>query len=477
MPRTIILRFRDIIADTIALHQQSIAEHGTVWWGWWRKPTEPERLNELGTFSARLKDGPQQVGLYDKSRQAFFLAIVDRCVFSGPGQFLESPASRETPEYYRREKLPAWFRMRSIEAITELRFVDLFLGVPIGDETLYPVGDVPLGAGAHGDSIDAHPSRLRGNTILHLTDIHFGADFGFPFVAQPGQEPLLDIVIRDSDAIARADIGLVVVSGDLTSRGDASHLFNNGLPFLEKLCKHLTLAPDQVVIVPGNHDISFKEFSPTYDHERAYNTFLQSFYGAATQQHRLLRYELPNGRSLEVLTISSVKLRHKATSNYGWVDWQACESLLKTASVPPPNTLRLAVLHHHLMSALRDDRLPDPQYPDGSVSVTLNSGAVIEGLQRYGFGLVLHGHQHTPGLYRVARGQLGHGSLSMGHFDEPLYALAGGSAGARADRIDGDVRDNSYALVQIDSQTVNATVRAYNPSGAVRDLFNATLRL
>src|SRR4051812_24691761 len=25
-----------------------------------------------------------------------------------------------------------------------------------------------------------------------------------------------------------------------------------------------------------------------------------------------------------------------------------------------------------------------------------NSGAVIEGLQRYGFGLVLHGHQHTP---------------------------------------------------------------------------------
>jgi predicted phosphodiesterase len=477
MPRSLILRFRDIIADTISLHQQCIEQYESTWWGWWRKPIEPDRSDELAAFAERLKEGPVAVGLYDKSRQAFFEAAVDDCRFTRPGQFLESPAPHQTPEYYRREKLPAWFRMRSIASITEHKFVDLFYEVPIGDDTLYPVGDARPAAFGHPDSIAVKALPLRGSTVLHLTDIHFGADYGYPFAPQPGQIPLLDILSRDIDDLAGKDVGLVVVSGDVTSRGDASHLFNVGLPFLEELCRRLSLDREHVIIVPGNHDISFKEFAPTYDHERAYNVFLQTFYGRSTQQHRLLRYELPNGRLLEVLTVSSVKLRHKDTSNYGWVDWQACETLLKAAPAPQPNTLRVAVLHHHLVSALRDDRLPDPGYPDGSVSVTLNAGVVIEGLQRYGFGLVIHGHQHTPGLYRVARGRLTPGSLALQSLDQPLYALAGGSAGARADRIDLDVRDNSYGLLQIGGDVVRATVRSYNPSGNIRDLFNAALQL
>lgn len=477
MPKTIVLRFRDILADSIGEHQHCVDKNGDTWWGWWRKPTEPERFDELVELAKRLNDGVLTIGLYDKSQQRFFTADVAACAFASAGQYLESPESIKTPEYYRKEKLPAWFRIRRFESVAEALFVELFGTVPLGDETFYPIGDSAAPRSGDPAPIDARGTRLKGSTILHLTDIHFGADFGFQFKAQPGQVPLLDVITQDVDSIARKDVGLVVVSGDITSRGDSSHLFNNGLPFLEQLCARLGLDHSQVVIVPGNHDISFKEFAPTYDHERAYNTFLQTFYGVATQQHRLLRYELPNGRPLEILTISSVKLRTRDTSNYGWVDWQACETLLKAASAPPPGTLRIAVLHHHLMSTLRDERLPDTDYPDGSVSVTLNSGAVIEGLQRYGFGLALHGHQHTPGLYRVARGRVGHGSLALQYLDQPLYAMAGGSAGARADRIDGDVRDNSYGLLRIEPGAVGATVRAYNPSGVTRDLFNAALQV
>ena len=79
-----------------------------------------------GAFAVRLGEGPQSVGLYDKSRQAFFVASVRECKFSGPGQSLESPDSFKTPEYYRRDKLPAWFCMTSIEVITEQRFIELF---------------------------------------------------------------------------------------------------------------------------------------------------------------------------------------------------------------------------------------------------------------------------------------------------------------------------------------------------------------
>ena len=39
----IILRFRDLVTkenDTIKQHQEIIQQHGSVWWGWWKKGTE-----------------------------------------------------------------------------------------------------------------------------------------------------------------------------------------------------------------------------------------------------------------------------------------------------------------------------------------------------------------------------------------------------------------------------------------------------
>jgi hypothetical protein len=477
MLATVILRFRDLIADTVGKHGNLIAQAHHVSWGWWRKPNEPQRLRDLENFRARLASGSVQIGLFDKSKQAFYIATVDACVFSDSGAFIPAPSPDTTPEYYRKTALPAWFRMTCIQALSREAFIDSFGAVPVEDYTFYPVHTRADKPQIEPQNVVAGVMPLSGSTILHLTDIHFGVDFGFPPVRRPGSFPLLNILTEDIRVLAGQDIGLVVVTGDLTSRGDASHLFNNAKPFLDELRVAFGLDPEHIVIVPGNHDISFKDFALTYDHEQAFDTFLASFYGTRASQHRILRYRLPDSRSLEILTMSSVKLRSKETSNYGWVDWQACEEVLKTAGEPEPNSIRVAALHHHLVSALRDEKLPDPEYPYASATVTLNAGAVIEGLQRYGFRLVLHGHQHTPAVSRISKGRLQPGALALCGIDEPLYVLAGGSAGAVAGRIEGDIRDNSYGLIKVRQGELQVFVRVYGCAGHPRDLFNVALRL
>ena len=477
MLKTVILRFRDLVAETIAEHSKLMTEAQEVWWGWWRKPNEPKRLEELAEFRAALAKGKIEIGLYDRFRTKFFQATVNGCEFSGTGDFMKTPEELKTPEYYRNAKVPAWFRLTGIEELEQSVFTKTFAGIPLGDYTFFPVRIGPSGPFIEESQTINEPIDVRGNKIVHLSDLHFGADFGFPATDGPGSYSLLTILENDLKRLVGTDIGLLVISGDTTSRGDAGPLFIVAKPFLHQLCSRIGLDPSQVVIVPGNHDISYRDFSLTYDHEAAFNEFLTSFYGRPRSAIELLRFKLPSGQLVEILPINSIKLRTQETSNYGWVEWQAYEKLLESLPPAGKRDLRIAVIHHHLVPTLREERLPDPDYPFASVSVTLNAASIIEGLQKHGFKLVLHGHHHTPALNRVSRGRHGDGTLELCGYEDALYVAAGGSAGARASRIDGDIRDNTYSVFSIENDGLPLMVRQFNPSGNIRELYRAILPL
>jgi len=471
MLTTFLLRFRDLIAPTIPEHLNTISTHGFVWWGWWRKPNEPHRLEELSAVRELLSQNPLEIGMFDRSTASFFLATTNACEYSNSGEFIQSPELSTTPEYYHTAKLPAWFRLTGIHQIEEREFVKRFHRVPLEEFTFYPLN------GNYRESAEGARAQrlpLPGGSVIHISDLHFGADFGFPATANPGSVPLFQILEKDINKLCGDDVGLLVVSGDITTRGDASYLFNNGIPFLQQLSDEIGLKTDYVVIIPGNHDISLKDFTLTYDHENAFNSFRSMFYGSSRQQMEMLRYSLPSGRPLDVFTINSVKLRNKENSNYGWIDWEGCEKFL-SAQPQEPGALRIAIIHHHLVSGPREEPAPNPAYPFASVSVTLNSGAVIDGLQQFGFQMVLHGHQHTPALQKISRARFKDGTIQLTGLDEVLYLIAGGSAGVVASRIEGSIRDNTYGILKVADDCVSLRVRAFNPSGIVRDLYTAEL--
>lgn len=109
-------------------------------------------------------------------------------------------------------------------------------------------------------------------TILHLSDMQFGKFHRFS-EKQPGAPPnefdtLTQRLILDLDyltghthhskpkePIAQPD--LIICTGDLAEWGMKE--FDQAFEFLGKIADHLKLPYDRVIVIPGNHDINWKQ--------------------------------------------------------------------------------------------------------------------------------------------------------------------------------------------------------------------------
>jgi predicted MPP superfamily phosphohydrolase len=462
MPDSVILRFRDRDGiDTIRQHRAVITGAGYVWWGWWKKLDEADRTSELAQLQAHARAKSIEIGLFDRNRRYFSAKVLD-CIYGSSPIF--SPDAARTPQYYATERVAAWFKLQSIEGMTEADFLKRYLGLPVGDGTFFPVwnGEAPSSARP------VTPLRVRSERILHLSDLHLGHDYGFSEKGGPGKAELIDTITRD---LRDHPPGLVVVSGDITSRADATVLQSAGVTFLATLADRLAVPREHFVIVPGNHDIALNQFTAyDYSHEKPFLHFMQDFYGGKIDFPGVRRFLFPSGRGLDVLCMNSVRLRDKKESNYGYVDWNLYSDLLRLQPTDPTN-LRLAVMHHHLVQAPRVVTI-DSDYPDGSVSTTLDAANVIEGLQQSGFDLVLHGHQHVPAISRVSRAVSANGSPDV-TFTKDLHILAAGSAGSA--RLGNEMKHNSYNVLDIVPDGIEVECRIYNQEVAPRSYFKCKL--
>jgi len=136
--------------------------------------------------------------------------------------------------------------------------------------------------------------------LLHLSDLHFGNKNRF-YDDPPGElsKAFHRALTAAVDGI-RVDthISLVIITGDLVESGLPSE-FRYAREFLSSLANHLDLPPEQFVILPGNHDISWDdcqivraglkgekfaahEFDARLNAEKLanYRAFLADFYGA-----------------------------------------------------------------------------------------------------------------------------------------------------------------------------------------------------
>ncbi|MFO1097228.1 MAG: metallophosphoesterase [Xanthobacteraceae bacterium] len=458
MPDTCILRFRDVTSDdTISTHRELISSAGYVWWGWWKKEAEPDRPKELEELSERTKYKPLSVGLFDRSKNVYYSAIVASIVFGNNGTIC-SPEPIKTPRYYSGDKVPAWFKITSIDQIDYSTFADMYARPPIGEGTFFPVWfnrKEHQCRNATDESQFASSTdemRLGSEYILHISDVHLGADYGFPSASSPGRVPLIELIGRD---LRDTKPGLVVISGDFTTQADANVLQDDGLRFLRELSTELSVPAECFVIVPGNHDIALKRWRPLdTSHETSFHLFTRAFYGRDRSYPHVRSFILPNGRKLQILAINSVRLRHESEKQFGYVQWQLYDDLLSTIPYDP-EVWRIAVLHHHLVTAPREEAL-DPDYPEAGISTTVDAGAVIEGLQRHGFALALHGHQHVPAVTRVSR-------VLRSSSRKELTVAAAGSAGVCSSRLSDEMRDNSYNVVRITNGGGQIEARRYTP--------------
>jgi predicted MPP superfamily phosphohydrolase len=464
VPDTCVLRFRDPDEDEpIRKHRELISASGAVWWGWWKKLAEPDRGQEIQELQEKARNGGLKVGLYDYSTPSFYIANMIDCVVTN-GERVLTPNVRCTPIYATEKRCPAWFQFSAIEEVAAEAFEDSFGPPPGGDGTFFPVWR----GRARELKKASDPIKTSRSSILHLSDIHFGADFGFPDRSGPGETPLLELIERD---LRDDPPGLVVVSGDITSRADANVLQNDGLRFLRALSDALKVPQECFVIVPGNHDIALQNFAPTdYSHEAAFNLFTKEFFGREMKCPELRRFQFPNGRTVELLAMNSVRLRHKTESQFGYVQWRLYDEALRLTE-RNPDDFRIAVLHHHLIPASREEPI-DPNYKQATISVTVDAGAVVEGLQCNGFKLALHGHQHVPAIARIDRGSPVGGKVTLSE-DGGMVVVAAGSAGAT--RLSDEMRDNSYNVIRFMEKGYSVEAKRFNRAKAPETLFQASI--
>jgi 3',5'-cyclic AMP phosphodiesterase CpdA len=384
------------------------------------------------------------------------------------------------PEYYRTHaaQVFGWFLLRMIR---QIQFDDS-IAQRFGDKTLIRLD---TSVDERSDKVAASASASNKSCLLHLSDLHFGADYAFiPQNEQPVVGDLRTTLTQslgaDLDRIGlRSDIAAVIVTGDFTTAGD----WHDGtrkqlLQEFEALRAELGLKQEQIVAVPGNHDIV--RYPPgaavriediavdnqtTYQHEREFRTFVDELIGRSWKEslNYVRRISL---RSADILicVLNSCTIVATEWTEYGFVGNSGLDAIskLKTDTIVRPS-YKFVALHHHLLPVVQVEA-PNSK----GVTLTLDASALLDAAQQAGVHVAIHGHQHMP---RLARYQTI--PLMAGTPAQPLHVISNGSTGGT--RRPGSER-NTYCVFRLEHDKAFLWMRELRTdSKAGASLFEGTL--
>jgi Calcineurin-like phosphoesterase len=440
----IILRFRDTTpgTDTIAAHLELLDRHGAVWWGWWRKE------HELAT-AADVPEGPLEILLADRSTRRMFRAACER--FSARGADLDP---LEVPEYYRgHREIEGFFRFTRIEPVA----YDEDLGVRVGERTLMRIDEPGGGPAGHIAGIAEAPGRY---SILHLSDLHFGADYGFMTQEERpeiggGRRTLTECVIADLTRIGLAnDIAALIVTGDFISRGDwKDPVRRAALKEFETLRHALGLTQQQIIAVPGNHDIvrypdgvaiDIRELAvsgqTTLQHEREFRTFIDELMARGWRESLNYVRQISLGTvDIQVCVLNSCTITSTKWKQYGYVGTGGIDAIRAPKGMPIERpTFRFLALHHHLLP-VAEVEAPESE----GVTLALDASLILAEAQAAGVHIALRGHQHKAKLATYM--DLPFGGVAPSN---PIHVVSNGSAGVAVARLPNG-ENNTYCTLSI----------------------------
>ncbi len=306
--------------------------------------------------------------------------------------------------------------------------------------------------------------------IFHLSDIHFGSKLGngservdmHRFADSENSRRLsLEMIDEMNRAMERtncnSDDVVIVISGDLTYTATENE-FKLVSAFLSETCTTVGIRPDQVVLIPGNHDVNWAAAQQNLTHRfDDYLSFVHDFYGETLFRKRFpliewnfqVNGERPKaneiiyfGKHADVTFVGlNTCVFEDYQHHYGFVGRAQLDKV--TALLKDSTALRFAVMHHHLLP------YPEPLEARSAGNVFLDmstvrdAGLVEKRLEKLGFSLVMHGHKHKPQFRE---------SLVLDRFDESdvrrsLLISGCGSTGVSEEELE-QSQSNHYAIIE-----------------------------
>ncbi len=237
--------------------------------------------------------------------------------------------------------------------------------------------------------------------IMHMSDLHLGSDIILRSIYRRRSWVAPDIgsvTAGLSAAVRNLKPDYLVISGDFVNK-PTPKTFNVAASYVRDLLSGAGFDyRTRLLVVPGNHDVSFlpRKQEDDFARLRLYRNFLRVLFGESDVDARKTRYFLLNADHRALFACLDSTLRSSAplaegeigVSQRRWLSDKMSNTALANHVIK--RYAKIAVLHHHCV--------PIAGTPASSERFMqlLDAGDVLETFDRLGFNIVLHGHKHYP---------------------------------------------------------------------------------
>lgn len=518
------LRYRDLVADTLSEHRSVLREKGSCWWGWWKRPNEPGRLEVWDELKRLVSSGHRvPVGLFHSGSGLVHPAVVDQVITPeadelGQYRSLAPPDDEQDgiPNYYRQSRYSrGWLRLvsiadepieffgrysyqvppplphhlaRQLSRLSSKRIIDAD-ELRAMDTTIWEIRRSTAGDGAdrflsatqaQDGPLSPLPIACSGQWLLHLTDPHyalgrFRSEHQWRLEHEDGgTKPTMVDAIYEAITRTGRTIGAVLVTGDLTYLASPEE-FDAARGGLFKLTNGLLgLGMEHLVVVPGNHDIAWTR-TDEYDYGAVvdvapaaatanYRKFFRALYGFPASDHLSMarRFVFPGGNLVDIVAVNSSSLEQGRDflAGMGRVQESAFREAAGVLSWSDRAGLGLRILALHHHLALTEDLESPDEYRTG-FGIAIDAPR-IQRLAAYdGVHLAVHGHKHRAFVWRTDAYHLPEYSNERWSLGS-FNIIGGGSSGSRST----DGRRNFFNLIHMAGAVVELEMYRSQPNGS-----------
>jgi hypothetical protein len=507
-----LFRYRDLVADTLPEHRRVLDEKGWCWWGWWKRPNEPGRLEVWEEIQRQTADGLSvQIGLFHSGTAQIHPAVVDQVVLPAEDKFgqyvsVNPPTDEQdgVPAYYRTSRHSrGWLRLTSIaespiEFFGHFSFADApplphlpenqlarLVGKQIIDADELRAMDTTIWAvrpsrptdhserfltatPGQDHAVSAQPVTCPGEWLLHISDPHyatgrFRSEHQWRLESEEGVAPptMVDAINESVNREGRS-IGAVLVTGDLTFVAAAEE-FEAARTGLFKLTNGLLgLGLEHLVVIPGNHDIAWTH-ADSYDYGALvevapaeamaqYRHFFRKLYGFPASSHLAMarRFVFPGGNLVDIVAVNSSSLEQGASflAGMGRVQEASYREATRALAWRSRGGLSLRILALHHHLALTEDLESPDEYRTG-FGIAIDATRVQRMAAQDGVHLAVHGHKHRAFVWRTGAYQLPEYSNERWELGS-FNIVGGGSCGSTST----DGRRNFFNLIRVADSNV-----------------------
>ena len=446
------------IDNAIQAHKAIISKKGYCWGGWWAQANEflPPNLtlmNNLNFFSR--KKGITIFFLNNEEKQLYSVRVTE-LEYSPDHSKIYTPEKECTPEYYNNSLLWLWFKMESISNPlddTELKnysycdytdecktdtihdfsaFNDTILSgieqLSVQDRSLFFIRKskdtdkinivAPKFIKASNENIATSYKQTRGNSILLLSDIHFSDVSGkhaFKHTESKNNfekktlfESINEVIKNKFGEKKFEDISAAIIAGDLTYCGTKTE-FSEMKEFIIGLYNQYAMDMEQIIIVPGNHDINFsnKDEIAKIDYsnlksKKNYIDLYKELYKIPPNDYLAVGKKIMLGNQLPIdivgLNSNCLQQVEKRFQGMGFVGNEQIKLIERGMGWSENSySFKILVLHHNIHPV---EYIEKPEF-DYAYSTCLDAGLITSFITRNKINLVIHGHKHQEQFLEV----------------------------------------------------------------------------